>query len=78
MTLAERLRKEGKIEGKIEGLTDAIELGMTLKFPDQCDAVMAGIKTIKDIDILLKIKDAIKIARDGSEILLLLNEVGIK
>ena len=80
MTLAERLRKEGEIrgelkgrlEGKLEGLADAIELGMTLKFPDQCEAVMAGIKKIKDIDILLKIKDTIKIAKDVSEILMLL------
>jgi predicted transposase/invertase (TIGR01784 family) len=78
MTLAERLRKEGeikgKLEGKLEGLKDAIELGMTIKFPDKADAVMAEIKKINDIDMLIKIKDAIKTAKDGSEILLLIKQ----
>jgi len=77
MTLAERLRKEGeirgeirgKLEGKLEGLTDAIELGMILKFPDQVDQVMAEVKKIKDLDTLIKIKEAIKTAKDVSEIL---------
>ena len=80
MTLAEKLRKEGeirgeikgKLEGKLEGLSDAIELGMTLKFPDELNVVMAGIKNINDIDRLIKIKNAIKTAKDGSEILMLL------
>ena len=75
MTLAERLRKEGeirgKIKGKLEGLKDAIELGMTIKFPDKVDAVMAEGKKINDIDMLIKIKDAIKTAKQVSEILLL-------
>jgi len=57
-SLAERLRKEGEIRG----LNDAIELGMTLKFPDQVDPVMAQVK---------KIKDTIKTAKQVSEILLL-------
>lgn len=73
MTLAERLRKEGEIRGeirgKLQGLTDAIELGMILKFPDQVDQVMAEVKKIKDLDTLIKIKEAIKTAKDVSEIL---------
>jgi predicted transposase YdaD len=76
MTLAERLRNEGRIEGEIRGeirgLNDAIELGMTLKFPDQVDTVMAKVKKINDLDTLIKIKDAIKTAKDVSEILLLI------
>ena len=79
MTLAERLRNEGRIEGEIKGeirgeirgLNDAIELGMTLKFPDQVDPVMAEVRKINDLDTLIKIKDAIKTAKDVSEILLL-------
>jgi len=81
--VAERLRKEGeirgeirgKLEGKLEGLTDAIELGMTLKFPDKVNAVMAEVKKINDIDMLVKIKEAIKTVKDGSEILLLIKHL---
>lgn len=84
MTLAERLRNEGRIEGEIKGeikgeirgeirgLNDAIELGMTLKFSDQVDPVMAEVRKINDLGTLIKIKDAIKTAKDASEILLLL------
>ncbi len=75
MTLAEKLRKEGeirgKIEGKIEGLSDAIELGMILKFPDKVSQIMAEVNKIKDIELLIKIKEAIKTSKDASEILLL-------
>ena len=75
MTLAESLRREGEIRGEIrgeiKGLSDAIELGMTLRFPDKVDAVMAGVKKINDIGVLVKIKEAIKTVKDGSEILLL-------
>jgi predicted transposase YdaD len=63
---------EGKLEGEIRGLNDAIELGMTLKFPDQMDAVMIAIEKIRDVDTLRRIKDAIKTAKDGSEILVLI------
>ncbi len=73
MTLAEKLHEEGKLEGKLEGkfegLSDAIELGMTLKFPDKVNEVMAQVKEIEDINVLIKIKEAIKTARDYSEIL---------
>lgn len=81
MTLAEKLRMEGKIEGKKEGkkeglmkgLRQAIELGMSLKFPDKVYAVMSGINKINDTNVLEKIKDAIKTAKDDSEIMALLN-----
>jgi predicted transposase/invertase (TIGR01784 family) len=76
MTLAEKLRMEGKLEGEIQGeikgLRQAIELGMTLKFPDKIYSVMAQIMDINDINLLVKIKDTIKTARDDSEILALL------
>jgi len=76
MTLAEKLRMEGKIEGKIKGeikgLRQAIELGMTLKFPDRMYSVMSRIMDINDISLLVKIKDAIKTARDDSDIMALL------
>ena len=85
MTLAEKLRKEGEIKGEkrgekrgeirgeIRGLSDAIELGMILKFPDKTDEVMAGIKKINDIKMLKKIKNAIKTAVNASEILMMIN-----
>ena len=83
MTLAEKFRKEGeirgeirgKLEGKLEGLSDAIELGMTLKFPDEVDMVMVGVRKIKDIEALIKIKEAIKTVTDGSEILLMIDDL---
>ncbi|MDY0223535.1 MAG: Rpn family recombination-promoting nuclease/putative transposase, partial [Desulfobacterium sp.] len=48
MTIAEKLRQEGKQEGKLEGklegelkgLREGIELGITLKFPEHIEAVM--------------------------------------
>ena len=81
MTLAEKLRMEGEIKGKKEGkkeglmkgLKQAIELGMSLKFPDKVYAVMSGINKINDTNVLEKIKDAIKTAKDDSEIMALLN-----
>ncbi len=72
MTLAEKLHDEGKIEGKIEGLIEAIELGMSLKFPDQVHVVMSGIQQVKDIELLRKIKDTIKFARNDTEVLALI------
>ncbi len=76
MTLAEKLRNEGKIEGKLEGeakgLRNAIELGMTLKFPVDIEAVMVRVNQINDIVILDEITEALKTAKDSSEILALL------
>jgi len=68
MTLAERLRMEGKNEGKIEGLRQAIELGMALKFPDHASEITSRVDEITDINVLEKIKDTIKTAKDSSEI----------
>jgi predicted transposase YdaD len=73
MTLAEKLHNEGKAEGKIEGLLEAIELGMSLKFPDKIYAVMSGIQKISDINVLRQIMDTIKSARSDSEIMALLH-----
>ncbi|MDZ7665857.1 MAG: Rpn family recombination-promoting nuclease/putative transposase [Desulfotignum sp.] len=92
MTLAEKLRNEGKLEGlvegekrgqkkgqkrgqkmgKLEGLREAVELGITLKFPEDIDAVMAKVNAIGDLETLEEIKEAIKTAKNGSEILGLL------
>jgi predicted transposase YdaD len=80
MTLAEKLRREGeergklegKLEGRLEGQRNAIELGMTLKFPEDIEAVMVRVNQINDIDILDEITQAIKTAKDSSEILALL------
>ena len=81
MTLAEKLRKEGEErglvegekrgekKGKLEGFREAIELGITLKFPGDIDAVMAKVNKIDDVETLVKIIKAIKIAKDSSEIL---------
>lgn len=65
MTLADKLRKEGEIRG----LADAVELGMILKFPDHVGAVMAAVSEIKEREALKKIKEAIKTAKDVSEIM---------
>ena len=73
MTLAERLKEEGRIEGekkgRRKGLRDAIELGLTLKFPHHLDDVMNQVKEIRDLEVLTNIKKAIKTAEDISEIL---------
>ena len=87
MTLAEKLRKEGEkrglIEGekrgerkgKLEGFREAIELGITLKFPGDINAVMAKVNKIDDLETLVKITKALKTAKDGSEILVFLTGV---
>ncbi|MCF8093379.1 MAG: Rpn family recombination-promoting nuclease/putative transposase [Desulfotignum sp.] len=76
MTLAEKLHNEGKLEGrlegKLEGLRETIELGITLKFPEDIDTVMDKVNIIDDLDTLKKIKEAIKTAQDISEILALI------
>jgi len=57
-----------EMRGQIMGLIDAIELGMTLRFPDQIAVVMAEVKKINSLDVLIKIKDAIKTAKSVSDI----------
>jgi predicted transposase/invertase (TIGR01784 family) len=87
MTLAEQLYKEGELKGitigelkgitigelkgKREGLTDAIELGMVLKFPEELNTVMEMVNKIKDINALKNIKDSIKSAKNPSDIIIL-------
>jgi len=71
MTLAEKLRNEGKQEG-VRGLKEAIEMGITLKFPGDLDTVMPKVNKIDDFDTLVEITKTIKTANDISEILALL------
>jgi hypothetical protein len=71
-TIAQRLHNEGRLEGEIKGLREAIELGITLKFPGDIDAVMARVNVLDDLETLTAVKEAIKTAKDGAEILALL------
>jgi len=68
MTLAEKLRNEGETRG----YRQAIELGITLKFPGDIDTVMPKVNKIDDLDTLVEITKTIKTAKDISEILVLL------
>jgi predicted transposase YdaD len=84
MALLEKTKNEGRLEGKLEGLVEgelkgeakglrnAIELGITLKFPEDIDTVMAKVNKTDDLDTLVKITSVIKTAKDISEILALL------
>jgi predicted transposase/invertase (TIGR01784 family) len=80
MTLLEKLRNEGrlegeqkgKLEGEAKGLKEAIELGITLKFPGDIEAVMTEVNKIDDPETLKEITKAIYTAKDISEILALL------
>ncbi|MDY0222978.1 MAG: Rpn family recombination-promoting nuclease/putative transposase [Desulfobacterium sp.] len=80
MTIAEKLRQEGeergrlegKLEGELKGLREGIELGIALKFPEHIDAVMSEVDKIDDLKKLTTSRDAIKTAKDVSEILALL------
>jgi len=76
MTAADRLRKEGFEQGILQGvqqgvqqgLLEAIDLGLLLRFEDQCQMLMKIVGQIDDIDKLRKIKDAIKSVKDTSEL----------
>jgi predicted transposase/invertase (TIGR01784 family) len=72
MTLAEKLRKEGEQRGEAKGLRNAIELGITLKFPGDIESVMAEVNKIDDLETLKEITKTIKTANNISEILALL------
>jgi hypothetical protein len=88
MTLEEKLRNEGKREGlvegekrgekrgqkmgRLEGLREAIELGITLKFPEDINTVMVKVNAIDDLETLGTIKEVIKTAKDRTEVLSLL------
>ena len=68
MTLAEKLRNEGKQEGLKEG----IETGITIKFPEDIDMMMPLVHQIEDLDTLNKVNEALKSKQDRAEILALL------
>ena len=79
MTLLEKLQNEGEERGivkgeerGIKGLKEAIEMGITLKFPGDIEAVMSRVNKINDLDTLVEITKTIKTANDISEILALL------
>lgn len=75
MTLAEKLKNEGWLEGKLEGirgLKEGIEVGMTVKFPEDLGTVMTKVNNIDDLDTLVEITKTIHTANDILEILALL------
>jgi predicted transposase/invertase (TIGR01784 family) len=72
MTLAEKLKNEGKLEGERKGYRQAIEMGVAIRFPENIDEVMARVNEIDDLDTLVEITKAIHTAKDISEILALL------
>ncbi|MCA1793854.1 MAG: transposase, partial [Desulfobacteraceae bacterium] len=72
MTLLEKLQNEGEIKGEIKGLKEAIEMGITFKFPGDIEAVMSRVNKIDDPKTLKEITKTIYSANDISEILALL------
>jgi len=66
------LEEKTKNEGRLEVYKEAIELGITLKFPGDIDTVMVRVDKINDLGRLKEIKETIKTASDISEILALL------
>ncbi len=64
MTLAERLRNEGYQEG----VQEAIDMGLSLRFPQAHQELMPLILRIQDLEKLKQIKAAIKTAKDISEL----------
>ncbi len=85
MTLATRLRMEGREEGieeglekgreerqekgEIKGLIQAIELGILLKFPDKVSIIMNEIYKINNLALLQNIIAAIRTAKNAEEIM---------
>ena len=59
---------EGIQQGQLEGLLDAIELGLSLKFGASGLSLMPSIRGVENIDLLEAVKEAIKVAKDLSEI----------
>lgn len=64
MTIAEKLRKEGKlegkIEGKIEGIIEGIEIALEIKYGKEALTLMKDIRQIKDLDKIEGIKELIR------------------
>ncbi len=76
MTIAEKLRNEGKDkwhkEGEIKGLKEGIETAIILKFPEDIDMMMTLVNKIKDPGTLNKVNEALRTKQDRAEILVLL------
>jgi hypothetical protein len=66
------LEEKTLIRGEIKGLREGIELGLTLKFPGDIEAVMAEVNKIDDPETLKEITKTIYTANEVSEILALL------
>ena len=60
--------RQGIQQGIREGLTEGIELGLSLRFGDQGLTMMPAIRAIQDCERLRTIKDAIRAAKDISEL----------
>jgi hypothetical protein len=69
------LEEKTKNEGRVEVYREAIELGITLKFPGDIETVMAEVNKIDDLGTLKEIRKTIKTANDISEILALCCEL---
>ncbi|MFH2059978.1 MAG: Rpn family recombination-promoting nuclease/putative transposase [Pseudomonadota bacterium] len=75
MTLAEKLRNEGREkwleQGLEQGLLEGIEFAVSIKFgdTDDCKTVIAKIKSIKNINQLKALKGKIKSAKTVPELI---------
>ena len=75
MTLAEKLRNEGREkwleQGLEQGLLEGIEFAVSIKFgdTDDCKTVITKIKSIKDINRLKALKGKIKSAKSVPELI---------
>ena len=64
MTLAEKLKNEGKQQGIIEGLLQGIELGFGIKFGARGLKLMPAVRRIQDPERLKAVMEVLKIAGD--------------
>ncbi len=72
MTIADILRKEGYEKGIQQGFLEAIELGLSLKFGDESLKIMSLVQKIREIEKLKSLKNAIRTARDISDITIMI------
>lgn len=76
MTIAEKLRNEGRQEGKQEGefkgLKEGIETAIIIKFPEDIDMMMDLVHKIEDLDTLKKVNETLKTKQGRAEILAIL------
>lgn len=72
MTLATNLidkgKVEGKVEGKIEGLLKAIEMGLNFKFGTAGLNLFERIKSIKSLEKIQLITDAVEKAKNLNDV----------